>query len=410
MKEREEKPVAEGILGETPISGMAEDGGPSPAATPRKARSSLKWTAFALVGLVILSSLAFGVKWYLGSADGVVVPDARVKGDFTAVSSTIRGRIDLLAVQEGDRVEKGQTVARLGADESRSEADRASAKLKAIQAELDDAKAALSLARDKREKVAGQAEAQLERARERLKRARAEEQRTSSRAPDRRYAYYQAGPSYVRDMVETRRARDHFRAEQERAKKEIGASEAILKAARADAAEIKTLQEKTDALNGRLADARAELAAANQKLAAAAVASPIAGMVAKIIGRTGETVDPAQPIAMILNLDQIWVEALVREGDYDEIHPGQAVDLKVEAFPHTGFTGKVVNVGVAVSSELARLPDPRSPGSEVKPGQTVPVKIAVDDPHRLLRPGMTVSAKFARGTGYENPVGKSGGG
>jgi membrane fusion protein, multidrug efflux system len=411
MKEREGEPVAEEILGETPISGIADDGAPSPAPTPRKARSSWRRAAFVLVGLGILGGLAFEVKWYFGPADAVVTADARVKGDFTVVRSTIRGRIDLLSVQEGDRVEKGQTVAQLVADESRAEADRASAKIRAVQAEFDDAKAALSLAYDKREKIAVQTENQLRQARERLERARAEEQRASARMPDnRRYVTYQAGPNYVHDMVEARRAREYFKGEQERAKKEISAGEARLKAVRADPAEIAALKEKADALNGRLAEVQAELSAANRKLASAAVASPISGMVAKITGRTGETVEPSQPIAMILNLDQIWVEAQVREADYGYIRPGQPVELKAAAFPHTSFTGKVVNVGVAVSSELARLPDSRPPEGEVKPGQSIPVKIAVDDPQRLLKPGMTMTAKFVQDTGNESPVGKPGGG
>lgn len=410
MKDEKEKPFLGEIVGETPHSGTADDDEALPATSSRRMRTILKWVGIVCACMAVFAGLALGVKWYLGSTDSFVVSGVTVKGDFAVASSTIRGRISLVSVQEGDRVEKGQTLAQVGSEELRAESDRATAKLKAVQAELEDAKAALSLSRGKREEAILQAQAQLKVARDRLEQARVAEQQAMPKPPDKRYVTYQAGPSYVHDMVEARRAREYFKAEQQHARQEMSRNEAVLKTAGVDTAEIRTLKEKADASQARLREAEAELAAVNQKLSAATVVSPISGLVARIAGRAGEMVDPGQSIALILNPDRIWVEAQIAEADFGIIYLGQPVLLEAQAFPKEDFSGRVVNVGAAISSELARLPESRSLQDSSAAGKSILVKVEVNDPLRRLRPGMTASAKFAKGIRNENPVAKPDGG
>lgn len=410
MKEQKEKPFPDEILGETPLSGTADDGAPPPVASSRRMRTALKGVGVVCACLAIFAGLALGVKWYLGPTNTLLVSGVKVKGDFAVAGSTIRGRINLVSVQEGDRVEKGQTVAEVGSEELRAESDRATAKRKTVRGELEDAEAALALERGKRDETILQAQAHLKLARDRLEQARAAERQAVPKPPDKRYVTYQAGPSYVHDVVEARRAREYFKAEQEHARQEMSRNEAVLKTAGVDTAQLRMLKEKVDALQAKLREAEAELAAANQKLSAAKVVSPITGLVARIAGRAGEMADPGQSIALILNPDRIWVEAQIDEADFGFIYVGQPVLLKAEAFPKEDFSGRVVNVGVAVSSELAGQPGSPSLQDSAPPGKSIPVKVEVDDPRRLLRPGMTASAKFAKGMRNENAVVRPGGG
>jgi membrane fusion protein (multidrug efflux system) len=70
---------------------------------------------------------------------------------------------------------------------------------------------------------------------------------------------------------------------------------------------------------------------------------------------------------------------------------GQSVDLNVDAYPKTRFTGKVINIGAATASEFALIPENRSAGNFTKVTQRIPIRIEVVDPAEQLRPGMMVT-------------------
>ena len=74
----------------------------------------------------------------------------------------------------------------------------------------------------------------------------------------------------------------------------------------------------------------------------------------------------------------------------EHVRLGQAVDLKVDAYPTTRFDGKVINIGAVAASEFSLIPESRSAGSFTKVTQRIPVKIEIINPSRQLRPGMMV--------------------
>ncbi len=126
------------------------------------------------------------------------------------------------------------------------------------------------------------------------------------------------------------------------------------------------------------------------KLAYTKITSPIDGVVAKKVAKLGEVIKMGQPVAIIVDLDNVWIEANLEETKVEYVRLGQVVDLKADAYPKTKFTGKVVNIGAAASSEFALIPENRSAGSFTKVTQRIPIRIEVIDSTRQLRPGMMV--------------------
>jgi membrane fusion protein (multidrug efflux system) len=120
------------------------------------------------------------------------------------------------------------------------------------------------------------------------------------------------------------------------------------------------------------------------------VTSPIDGVVAKKISHIGEVIKAGQPVAIIVDLNNIWVEANLEETQVEHVRLGQSVDLNVDAYPNTRFTGKVINIGAATASEFALIPENRSAGNFTKVTQRIPIRIEVVDPAEQLRPGMMV--------------------
>jgi membrane fusion protein, heavy metal efflux system len=102
------------------------------------------------------------------------------------------------------------------------------------------------------------------------------------------------------------------------------------------------------------------------------VVSPISGIVVSRSMVVGQMADPTAPLAKIVNLDRVYVEAQVYEQDIGQVALGNPVQLRATAFPDRLFTGRVQYVGNEVN------PDTR----------TITVRTIVRNPGGRLRPGM----------------------
>jgi RND family efflux transporter MFP subunit len=133
----------------------------APSAAPRLKR---RWGKLALIGVVIVAAIAFGVTWYaapvpvemvtvtsaypsqnftLLNATGYVVPQRKA-----ALSSKATGRLEWLGVLEGSRVKAGEVIARLESNDVQATLAQAEAQVNVAianqqqgAAELRDAEA-----------------------------------------------------------------------------------------------------------------------------------------------------------------------------------------------------------------------------------------------------------------------------
>ncbi len=105
------------------------------------------------------------------------------------------------------------------------------------------------------------------------------------------------------------------------------------------------------------------------------IVSPIEGIVAARSMVVGQNTDTSTPLARLVNLDRIYIDAQVYEKDVQAVAVGDSVKLNVPALPDKTFTGKVQYVAREVS------PDTR----------TMLVRTVLDNPGWLLRPGMFAS-------------------
>jgi len=90
--------------------------------------------------------------------------------------------------------------------------------------------------------------------------------------------------------------------------------------------------------------------------------------------------------------DKLWVSANFKETQLRYMRPGQSVEITVDAFPKTNFTGHVDSIQAGSGSFFSLLPPENAVGNYVKVVQRVPVKIVFDalTTAHLLGPGMSV--------------------
>jgi membrane fusion protein (multidrug efflux system) len=143
-------------------------------------------------------------------------------------------------------------------------------------------------------------------------------------------------------------------------------------------------------LRAKVKEAQAQLDLARIQLAETRIISPIDGVVSQTIADAGERVQPGQPIAIVNDPRDVWIEANIEETHIRKVQPGQSVEIDVDAYPMRTFQGQVSQLGAATRSEFAIIPAGSASAHFIKVTQRIPVRIAVDNREELLKPGMMV--------------------
>jgi cobalt-zinc-cadmium efflux system membrane fusion protein len=109
------------------------------------------------------------------------------------------------------------------------------------------------------------------------------------------------------------------------------------------------------------------------------VKAPVSGSVIDLQVAPGAFLNDATAAMMtIANLDTIWVTANVPEKDIAFVFPGQTVKVTFRSYPDEVFSGKVLFVSDVVEADTRRNK----------------VRIAFDNPDKILKPNMFANATF----------------
>ncbi|MEM9556955.1 MAG: efflux RND transporter periplasmic adaptor subunit [Acidobacteriota bacterium] len=110
--------------------------------------------------------------------------------------------------------------------------------------------------------------------------------------------------------------------------------------------------------------------------------APLGGTVVEKHATLGELAAASESLFTLADLDRVWVWIDVFEHQLAGVHVGDAVEVRVEAFPERVFTGDVSYLAAEVRPETrsvrARL-DVRNPEGTLRPGMFASVRLV--DPH-----------------------------
>lgn len=156
--------------------------------------------------------------------------------------------------------------------------------------------------------------------------------------------------------------------------------------------QVRVTKARANAASADVQKYRAALEQAELNLQYTKIVAPVSGILSKRNVEPGQVVQPGQPLFSIVNLDDIWVTANFKETQLKNMHPGQRVEISVDAYGHK-YSGAVESIGGATGARFSLLPPENATGNYVKVVQRVPVRIRFDkgqDTNHLLRPGMSV--------------------
>jgi multidrug resistance efflux pump len=146
--------------------------------------------------------------------------------------------------------------------------------------------------------------------------------------------------------------------------------------------------EDIDAARAQLDADERQLAYLQRQRQETTVAAPADGVIESMDLRPGDLVGANQPVAKMLEPDQLWVRVYVPEPELGRVRLGQPAMLKVDTFPKREFPGKVVEI--RSQSEYT----PRNVQTlDQRMDQVFGTKVAIDRAPEL-RPGMAATVRL----------------
>jgi membrane fusion protein (multidrug efflux system) len=403
---REQAPVTRG---DVPVEESAEV-----TTSKRNVRPFLIAAAVVVAILVVI----FGLRWYSYARVHQSTDDARVDANTVSITSKISERVDKILVDTDQRVHKGQLLVVLDSAAERAALDQARANLELAmqnrlagvqqgsgavnqaQAEVQGAAAQVPLAQAGVSAAQAQvqaAQAALPGASQALTRARADYQRTLSLVNTGDLPRQQldaARAAYAAAQSQHAAAQDNVNvaiANMNAAQQRISSAQAGVSAAQGG---VQTAQGKLSAVQSpaSVAAAQATVAIALQNLTNTRISSSIEGSVGEKHVEVGQTVSAGMPLLTLIP-NSTFITANYKETQVGDMHPGQPVDIHIDAYKGVTFHGRVVAINPASQNTYALVPSQNSTGNFVKVTQRIPVKISIDDadPQKYpMRPGMSV--------------------
>jgi HlyD family secretion protein len=276
------------------------------------------------------------------SASGKIQPKL-----FVNISADYMGRVTNLAVNEGDRVNKGQFLLQIDPRNLRTRVESGEASLQAARSQAQQFRLALDSAR-----VA-------------LKQAEENHRRQQD--------LWKAGLT-TREQLE--RAENDLKIRQ---------------------ADLRTQEQQVETQTRRMDQERASLDSAKYDLSKVRIESPITGIVTRRNIEEGETVvigtmnNAGTVLLTIADMSVIEAEVEVDETDVPTVTIGQKAKITIDAMQGKSFTGRVTEIGNS----------PIQASGQAAAGQTATnfkVVLTVDGEIPEVRPGFTCTAEITTAT------------
>jgi HlyD family secretion protein len=259
--------------------------------------------ALIVAALAVAAWLTFG-----HDAPGPEEWQGYAEADFVKVGPTQQGLVTAVHVQRGDRVVKGAPL--FDQDDA---ADRAA---------VDQAAHLAQQAKDQLANLQGPAKpTEIAQAEANLNDAIA--------ARGKVQADLQRNQTLLTSGAATAQLVDQEKADLASAEAKIAAAEAAVKQAQAPLGRPDEIVAQASAVEA----ADAALAQARWRLDQRSVASPVAGVVADVLARSGETLQAGAPVASLLPPENIFIRFFVPEPSLAHVHPGDTVALTCDNCP-----------------------------------------------------------------------------
>jgi multidrug resistance efflux pump len=327
------------------------------AASPDPVR---RWTLFTAAVIALL------LVWYL-AADRFTpfTSQARVNAYVIPIAPQVSGNVKTVNVSNNELVEAGE-----------------------ILLQLDDAQYLLALSR---------AQADLEAAQQAFGASSAGVESAAANIGAAEAERVRATKDYNR--MQRIREEDPGAISQRRidlAESTLSAADSRLAASKAELERARQQRGREGADNAGIQAARAALNQAKLQLEWTNIVAPAGGLVTDLQLEIGNLAQPGKPLMTFVGINDVWIQADLRENNLGHIQLGDTVDIALDVDPGRLYTGTVRSIGFGIDSgsttALGSLPTIDNDRSWLRDAQRFPVIVEID-PRLEDRPALRVGAQ-----------------
>ncbi|MFG6107428.1 efflux RND transporter periplasmic adaptor subunit [Leptothoe sp. EHU-05/26/07-4] len=382
------------------------------------------------LGLLVVGA-GLSVTYFLSrSSTDTLQLSGRIEGYETDVGAKVSGRVEFVAVREGDQVNDGQVIVRLDDEEVQAQLDEAKAQLASAQQRERQARlqievlqsqirrAQVSLEQSQGDTVGQVSQAEANLATAQAQRAEAEAQLIAATSDldlarverDRYIKLAQVGAA-------TQERADQAQTTFETTQARLGVREAAIVAAQrqVDAAAGGLTQAQTtrlnpdlrtaelDVLQKQLIQVQSQAVAAQDNVTRAeavqreiearmgylTIASPLAGVVTARSAEPGEVVTTGSTLLSLIDLDTVYLRGFIPEGEIGKVRVGQAASVFLDSAPENPLSARVI----AIDTQASFTPE-NIYFREDRVQQVFGVRLSIDNPDGFAKPGMPADGEI----------------
>ncbi|MDJ0590521.1 MAG: efflux RND transporter periplasmic adaptor subunit [Pleurocapsa sp. MO_226.B13] len=380
---------------------------------------------------LILAGIGVSSRYLLfPTQDRTIFVSGRIECDETDMGTKVGAKVNLVAVQEGEKVNKDQNIVQLDDEEIQAQLKGATARLVSTQQQELQARLQINLLESKIQEIqlnlkqaqedtkgqVFQAEASVASSLAQLNEALAKLEEAQSELK-----LAQADQDRFEQLVEQgaipKQEFDQTQTNLEKAQATVKASQASVNSYRklVNVAEGQLVQAQTTSLNPeirntqlsrletQLAQARLQLAAVQaevenakafqqeiqSKISYLKIASPIDGVVITRLVEPGEIVSVGQTLLTAIDPNNIYLRGYVPGGDIGKIRVGQKARIFLDSDPDKPLNGTVK----AIDTQASFTPE-NIYFREDRVKQVFGIKIRINNPGGFAKPGMPADAEI----------------
>ena len=381
---------------------------------------------------LIIILIAGGVLYYSyflqnQRGEGTDIPvSGNIEVTTVDVSFKIPGKIEKLAVEEGDHVREGQVIAFLEHKDLIAQKTKAEAALDAAQSRIPTLQKNIELQDQATLQEISQAEAAVEAVHARLQQllagsrpqeiqsAKANLEQTQADAVKRKADMERAEKLFRDNFISAQEwdsaknayevaAANQKKAEENYAlvvegprKEEIAAAraqweqaQAALKLAKARRIQVEVLRKELLTAQAQVREAAAAIEVINTQIGYSKLNAPLSGIILVKNTEPGEFVVPGGAVVTLGDVEKPWLKAFITEGDLGKVKLGQEVSVTTDSYPGKVYPGKIT----FISSEAEFTPKNVQTAKE-RVKLVYRIKVALENPHRELKPGMPADGRI----------------
>jgi membrane fusion protein, multidrug efflux system len=344
--------------------------------TEKKEKKKKKKVVPVVLGVLLLIGAIFGIREYLYMSKHEDTDDAQIDADISPVVARVGGYVDSILFEENQHVKAGQVLVKLDdrdyaikLEQALAAQRGANANINVSQSQITATAANISTAR-----------ANVDAAKVRVWQANQD---------------YKRFANLIQDGSITQQQFDQVKAQRDAAEAAYQAAQGQYNAARQ---QVGTTRSQLVATTTSIDQRQADVDFARLQLSYTTLKAPVSGIVSKKNIQKGQLVQAGQSLFSIVNDNSLYITANFKETQLENLHPGQKVEVHVDAFPHENVEGELYTFSPATGAKFSLLPPDNASGNFVKVVQRVPVKIKINANKELMQkllPGMSVRVSVA---------------